>query len=341
MKRTTILGLVFLASTAAASGCGNDFAPYNRLGSLRVLAVQSEPAAPFTNETATLTPLVFTPTPTLDPTLTYAWSWCPIPGSANAGYPCAITYDQLTLALPAAQAATIPPFDLGAQPTATFPNTIDPAVLTAICGGTAGVPISPDCTGGFPIQITLTVTTYTDTGAVNDSVITVDTIRLRFTPTATLNPAVLGLDQPNANPVLADLTATVPAGGTPASVLDTAPPVTLPRDVETTIAALLPGDQTDATPQAESYTGTDDQGNVGTIRERLIFTWFVESGDTHDRRTDFIDGTIPLTQAQQTTWTPAVTKDYPAGTARLLVVLRDSRGGVGWKTGSVQLEDQP
>ena len=53
---------------------------------------------------------------------------------------------------------TLPPFDLGTEPTATLTHAVDPALLAALCeGSAAGLPMLPDCEGGFPVQIKVTV----------------------------------------------------------------------------------------------------------------------------------------------------------------------------------------
>jgi hypothetical protein len=314
------LALVFGAlALTTTGGCSKDFAPFNRLTSLRVLAVQSEPAAPFSGETGTLSALVFTPTD--DPSLTYAWSWCPFPGASNNGYPCLVDEATLDAAATAFGVAPPPAYDLGTAPTAQLPNSLDPSVLAAACAGMLpGQPAKPDCTNGFPIQVKLTVTTATD------QVITIATIDWRF------DAAV----PPNANPVISGLTATL--GGVVQPITDplTDPPgLTFPRDVATPIGALVTPDA------AEVYAGLDDNGNPATLTERLFLTWFVESGDTDNQRTSFISGSTNFDDLLDNTWTPAATKDYPGATARLFVVIHDSRGGVGWQSGAVNLEGSP
>ena len=101
---------LFAALLATISiGCAEEFSPFSRLTSLRVLAVQSESAAPATGETTTLTPLLYTtPGESVD---SFEWSWCPFPGAANDGYPCLITEDDL--AELGEEVGEVPSFDLG------------------------------------------------------------------------------------------------------------------------------------------------------------------------------------------------------------------------------------
>jgi len=315
MKRLLATTVAFAGLALPLVACRPDFAPYNRVESLRVLAVQAEPATPLPGEAATLSALVFTPTP--DPTLTYHWSWCPLGGLADNGYLCPFQEAELNALLADASLPPLPPFELGVAETATLSNSIDPNVFQIACSGmlTPGVPI--DCSGGFPIQLMLTVTTATD------SVTTVQKMNLRFDPAT---PA-------NANPVVDGLNARVAGVVMPLSDIAD---VTLPRDRETLIFA-------DASPtNSETYAGLDDDGLPATLKERLFMTWFVESGDTDDSRTSFVNnGTTDFAALLENKWIPAKTKDYPAATARLYVVLHDNRGGVSWRSAIVNLEPTP
>ena len=106
----------------------------------------------------------------------------------------------------------------------------------------------------------------------------------------------------------------------------------------------------------------DSNGNLlGTLQfERLNFAWFVEAGDLGNdgqggRRTGYLpdindlsgagpDGGVDTTlfqQALSNTWTLPLSSDYPPSTARIIVVVRDSRGGVAWTSGVATLEDKP
>jgi hypothetical protein len=333
------------AGLAIATGlaCSSDSDPYNRLTTLRVLALRSEPAVPLSGETATLSALVYTPPPDplapsgLDPTLTYAWSWCPFPGPAGQGYPCLLTNEGVQ----AATEGTAPALDLGHGPTASLPYTIDSADLKRLCkaaggtggtggtagaGGAGGVPggieqlAQLDCTGGVPIQIKLVVKTDGDPKGVTS----VFTMRLGLEATdANANPAIAGLEVlQNGAGVAIDAANT---GG-----------VTLTRDIENPLQ--LPADLVN---QSEKYLGTDDNDHPAMVDERLFVTWFVETGDTKDQATGLIVGTSDPQVFLHDTWTPAVVKKYPRTTARILLVLRDNRAGVGWYEGRVNLAEAP
>jgi hypothetical protein len=307
------VSLGIAAAAIALAGCGEDFVPFNRLVSLRVLAIQSEPVAPLTDESTTLTPLVYTPEGVEG--VSYRWSWCPFPGAAIDGYPCLVTEDEVR-DLAGASADSIPPFDLGSEPTALFDNSIEPDLLELLCEGTTEVPSLVSCEGGFPVQLRLTVR------AGDQEVVTVRTLRLRFDPDS----------EPNANPAIAGVAAVV---GDDEVELGDEPAVDLPRGEETTIRAVVDDDE------AEAYTGTDDDGAPVSARERLIFTWFIESGDTSSERTVFIDDAVPLDEAREVEWEPEREDDFPGPVSALILVLRDDREGVSWRRVAAGLADSP
>jgi hypothetical protein len=318
---TTVPLLVIVSTLIAAGGCRPDFAPYNRLTGLRVLAIQSDPPTPNTGETATLSALVFAPvedpTLTVDPTLTYEWSWCPYAGTADQGYPCLITEDQVAMvATQLGQVTPVAPFNLGTAATATLPNSIDRPVLQALCAGGPGAPAKPNCTGGFPIQVRLMVRTD------KDMVDTVYTTRWRFDDETAAN----------ALPIIDAVNAVI--GDTPQAIDDQAA-VTLPRNVATQLRAVV------AMEQAESFVGVDENGQVVPQVERLFLTWFVEAGGTDDSRTSYIAGSTDFADLLKNTWSPPLVKDYKKDKAHLSVVIHDSRGGISWRTGIVQLEPSP
>ena len=317
------LAVVVIALGAGTGGCSEDFAPFTRLETLRILGMQTDPPTPTTGETSTLRALVYMPPGTSTPS--YAWSWCPFPGSASDGYPCLVTEEMLS-ELPGGTG--VPSFDLGTAPTASFTNSIDPALLTAVCGGMLpGQPERLNCTGGFPMQITLTI----DNGV--ETVKAVSTVRLRFTPTAALDPPIYGLDAPNAIPTIDALTAYRP--DSVSDIVD--PPVTtIPRFTGTPIRATV--DRA----AVESYDSADDDGNPATLTERLFITWYVETGDLDENRTSYVsDEQAPFEALQDNVWTPDLREDYAPSTSRLYAVIHDNRGGVSWRTGTVNLDPGP
>ena len=75
--RASVLKAAFLLVAAAgalpAAGCAADWDPFNRLNSLRVLAIRNEPVAPASGETTTFSALVYTPSGQDPATLEYSW----------------------------------------------------------------------------------------------------------------------------------------------------------------------------------------------------------------------------------------------------------------------------
>jgi len=306
------LAMVTVALGAGA-GCSDDFEPYGRLSSLRVLGIVGDPAAPATGETTTLSALVFTPT---DEPVTYAWSWCPVPGPSRDQYPCLLSEAEANAFL----GGGVPPYDLGGGTTATFTNSLPPNLLKQACTPNPQNPIVFNCSKGFPVQIKVVVTTPSKP----EGIVAIKTLNLRFDPAT---PA-------NSNPKLGGLTATID-GVEVAITDDPDPTVTLPRFKETEIKVGLGPEE------AELYTLPPDPK---PIREYLLLSWFVESGDIDDARTAYqfnadLKETVPIDRARTNKWKPGKLEDYPAQLARIVVVVRDSREGISVVRGRVRLGD--
>jgi hypothetical protein len=116
-----------------------------------------------------------------------------------------------------------------------------------------------------------------------------------------------------------------------------------------------------AVPGRVDYVPVTQTQKVAMVRhfEHLTFGWYGEAGDfTGDgkgHQTGFLPEAIPYTQdpplepteADQeswkfnttNTWDLPKTEDYKYKTARIIVVVRDGRGGVDWTTKQVTLED--
>jgi hypothetical protein len=313
------VGLLALAGLCGLTACTTPFDPYNRLTGFRVLAVVATPSTPGPQEATTLSALAYLPDVGVGidlPGITYEWSWCPFPGNQNAGYECQVTADQI--AQLAAAGINLPPLNLGTGAKATLTNTVDPAALARLCAGVpgTGAGLAPDCVGGFPVQIKVTARTATD------AIVAVSEIRLRFDPATSANtaPTVDGLAA-----VINDVD--IPIGPVPMA--------TLPRNKDTVIKAMV------SPAASEPYLGRDDNMQPAMLRERLSFTWFVETGDTESERTGYLEGAGTLERNLRNKWNPGLSKDYPKNQARLVVVARDNRGGVGWHDGLVLLEALP
>ena len=137
-------------------------------------------------------------------------SWCPLPGSANDGYPCPVSEAELQ-AMAAAGGHDRPRYDLGTGATATLaPQPESRCCCSRSAPGVEGLPQTIDCEGGFPVQVKLMVKT------AGDEVVAVRTLRLRF-----------GTSEPNANPRIDGLAVRLTDDGR--SPIGETPEVTIPR----------------------------------------------------------------------------------------------------------------
>ncbi|HSS37168.1 MAG TPA: hypothetical protein VLT58_00220 [Polyangia bacterium] len=313
MNRRFSRHLLLVLLVAGLAGCGADFDSPARLTKLRLLALQAAPVNPAEGETTTITPLVYTPS---DAALEFTWSWCPVLGQANDGYVCPLTHDQAGAMLAAAGVtAPLPAFELGAGPAASFTNPFPPEVLAALC--TAGLDGQVvDCKGGFPIRVSVNVAQGTETQRGTT------VIRLPVTAGAVSN----------ANPLPGALSVDLPTG---TQVLDDAGTVQVPR-LQNSLLHVTVEDG-----QAQTYTAIDAGGGTATSRETLLFTWFAELAGLDNHRTLFIDGVDTLDGAAADKWKPPATRDDDRAMSRLIVVVRDDRGGVGWTSATATLEPTP
>jgi hypothetical protein len=312
MKRFDLRLAVLPALLVAASGCaGREFDPYNRLNSLRVLAIKSDPVAPAPGETTTFSALLYVPKNHSEPEL--SWSWCPFPGSSDDGYPCEVEESSFG---EFEQMMQLPPLDLGTGEMVTFENTLNPMILQMVCQGDADAPALPFCKEGLPAQIKLKVKTD------KDEVIAVRKLNVRFDPEigANNNPEIDGVEARIDGEWL---------------TIDEDFDKKLRRDERTDLRANVTEEQ------AEQFESLDVEGNVETERERLTLTWFVESGNTRSERTGYIEGISPMDVLRENRWIPEPSKDYSPETAELVLVLRDSREGVAWHRVTVGLTESP
>ncbi len=309
--------LLVLPLVAAAAGCGPDFAPYNRLESLRVLAVRADPPTPAFGETAALSALVYAP-----PELSYtaSWSWCPFTLGALDGYACAVEEADLQATidanLPPGVSFSLPSFDLGDAAVASLTNVFVPELLDAACrelvagGLPPGVPV-PDCGRGLPVNIRLEVR------GGGQAVVAVKELVLRGTS-----------EVANLNPVIDDLLAGASDG----------PRAPLAPDGSTELARGASVDLELTLDPAEAEVYDDATGESRS--ETLLFTWFVEGGETEVTRTAFATGRSDLAAAARNTWTVPLRAELARESALVVVVARDDRGGAGWIERRVRLGEE-
>jgi hypothetical protein len=299
------------------AACSAGFNTPEKLEATRILAIAADPPQPPSGTATILRPLVYVPA---GEDASFSWSWCPLPTGPDDNYACHLDQagaDALFATLGITQA---PPLDLGTGDTASFTNPLAATAVAALCS--SGVSISPvpfACTAtGLPITIRLVVhAAQGDLPAVTNV----------FVPADDSLP-------PNHNPVISGLTI-----GDPPQPLDSSAPIALPLASHIPLHALI--DEASAEPLPRP--GPDDKPY-----ERLSLSWFVELGDFGYQgkggvRTGFLgdpnDPESPFAAALDNTWnTPS---NFSAAPIRIVVVVRDNRGGVAWTDGLVHLEPTP
>ena len=301
-----------LCAALSLAACEPDFPPYNELEGLRVLAVRAEPPDLTVGKSARLDALIYHPegqTPEL------SWSMCPWPSDPNDGFTCVVSQGLFDRAWREAKLkGATPSLALGTASTAelSFPGSAQDArnlceALTRLLGSAATLP--PDCSTRFPWTVRLS----TRLGAASiDTVKDVDLL---------IDPAMAE----NHNPTLTELRSE----GAQSMVLD-----------PTVESELRSGEDHGlrvgaAAGAVESYVPVPALGEPPqpARNESLTFTWFVDQGSTDRIRSTYKDGVESLSEATHNVWQAPDTPSH----ARLFVVVRDHRGGVGFLERTVRL----
>ncbi len=297
--------------------CDDNFDDFNVVTDFRLLAMQADPPALREGETTTLRALVS------DTSATYHWSWCPIPGDSDAGFPCVLTHGELQAIVDeelGEGAITVPSFHLGSEPTAIFDYSFPPELLAGACAILSEIDLpdiapAPRCASGtFPIVIKLTV------NKDGKTITGVHDLLLRYaegTPTNNI-PVMDGLSL-----IVNGERKEIPDGGGQ----------TLTRGTEHEL--LISVGET----ASESYSRERD-GGVEVLRENLTATWFIEGGETEKRRTSFIAGEKPMADLVTNKWKTPTENEFPRNDMRVFVVLRDNRGGISWLQRNIVLENR-
>ena len=114
------------------------------------------------------------------------------------------------------------------------------------------------------------------------------------------------------------------------------PEVTVPRAEETLLKAAVPLEH-----GAERYTRQGREHAAGELREQLTLTWFVESGDTDEERTRWVEGGFRAEKTFENEWSPTASRTTRGTPPQVIVVIRDNRGGVDWRGAAVRLGATP
>lgn len=319
MKTTTPFTALLGALLFAACGGeidGDDEATYSELDRLRVLAIASDPPEVLPGQSVTLSALVFEPEGRAP---SFAWSWCLVRSTTT--FECVLPEADLRAAWRAAELpGEPPPYDLGTTPEATFGIDISEASVLALCDALLAAPSThPDvrlrCLD-FELEpsVRVRVSTADDEIDVVRALVFGDPEEGR-----NQNPVVgseLEIRRGSDDHLLAEGERVVP-------------------DVTHGLRIGI-GDE-----QAESF------GEPGAERrETLLMSWFItvgdfsaedapESLDANGPRTSFAEGG-EMESLRTTAWDVPM---RPSGEdARLFVVVRDERGGVGWGEFRIPME---
>jgi hypothetical protein len=353
---------LLIGGALLALGCSSDFTPDYRLVKPRVLALQANPPQPQQGSTTTLRALLYLPE---NETPSYHWSWCPAPTVADNGFACPVEQAAFAASLGLAPAEA-PSLDLGTGETAVLTNVFAPDLLAALCSGKADVTltggVSVDggsagaaaagtapglgqwglwtCTSaGFPITVRMEF----QTPSMSQAVAAVGQV---FLPTDATLPG-------NQNPVVGGLATVLPAPGTD---LDDAASIALRRHVKYRLqTAMDPAvSQTFRGWTRDNLGGyiVDGSGKhvIGDVQEIIRLKWYVEGGDLSDVNDSdggdtgynpYAAAPQPFSAALELNWKTPKQIDYGKDRARIIVVARDDRGGVGWTSAAVTLEPQP
>jgi hypothetical protein len=372
MRRTT--STVMAGAALALVACSpSGFNTPTLLNKPRILAIQAEPPQPTLGASTTLRALVYQPPASTDGgtavSVTYSWSWCPLPMSATDPSQCPI--DQVAANELFAGIPGVPPLDLGrARPQ---PSRIPsrprcwprfarrnwtrslpwPPPQRAWAGSPRNGSLDFGCTiAGFPITVKLVVTVTAVGQPPSEPPATYPAIFNVFLP---VNDSV---QWRNTNPVLkSGISVTIDGvldqldqAGTQGILRNFDTPVSIDMDLSNSEPLPDPNQvlPPPATQDPKDHNNPYLPPNV-TDRERLNVYWFAECGDFGSDsqggpRTGYLGGDpndpiAPFSAALHNTWNVPTLDGYAGDSARIIVVVHDSRNGVTWTSGVVHLGD--
>jgi hypothetical protein len=347
-------GLCLLAGAAAA--CQPEFDDRQSfVGAIRVLGVRSEPPEAAPGTTIQYSALVGDTTGTKTD-VPLEWAYCtlpkPVSETNDINVQCFSTGDFI-----------LPFMSTGESVSADIPATPENACnqfgpdLPSIPGQPPGRPADPDSTGGYyqPIRLAVNRGDHYD--------FTVAETRLVCNLPGATAEVLLAFQKrykPNQNPELESLVASTAAGDVTLSTEDlgdsglvvaggAAVPFTAnwsacPVQASCGDGFCEGGEDATSCPQ-DCTTGKGCTGPESYVfydlatrtlvdrREAMRVSWYSNAGSFTDDRTGRTEDESLLTTTTNT-WTAPTT----AGTFTLWVVLRDSRGGTGWKSYRVTVQ---
>jgi hypothetical protein len=201
-------------------------------------------------------------------------------------------------------------------------------------GEPARRPTDPDATGGFYLPVRV---------GAGDGAWSAAFERITCQPSGVTQSVFTALSQgyvPNENPAVASLVASIDPPGASRSTVPPDSPGAGPGLVVAAgshVALRVGWSDCRSVPAAcggaETYLLVDPTTkSLATARESIVASWYASSG-TFDLDRAGRDGTDSATTVDNGWTAPAA-----AGTARLWIVLRDARGGVGWASYVVAIQ---
>ena len=272
--------------------CDQGFTPYEEIDRLRVLAIGADRPWLRFGETSSISSLVVQAKGDAAP-LSYEWSWCPFTGGNDRGYECAFTEEEVQAQIDEAVGPgviDVPPYSLGTTATVAFAYDLNPLLFRGLCDALTMQSL-PDFVSVPECMGTFPITIRMRVSDEDEEIIAIRELELIYDDSVT---AV------NTNPLIttamANSTTITPDGA-----------LLLARDEDVMLEVEL-------SPPEEM--------------ERLVVSWFVETGalDT------------PRTNDQDNVWHTPRVPDYPDTTARLFFVVRDDRRGISWMRRTVKLD---
>jgi hypothetical protein len=314
------LAVAALVAIAIAMSCKPDLNEVVSLvSSPRILAVRTEPAEAAPKASIHLGALYVDPSGPVS-TGPIDWAWCDARKPLKELGPVNVSCVQRS-------GDPFVPLGSGAQVAGTVPEDacrqFGPDTPPSADGGVAGRPVDPDTTGGYYQPARLAVSTPSgDLLAVSETRLSCGLSGATPEQSASFGARY----HANMNPVVDALTA----GNTPPLVSDdggATNPVHVGDRLSLRVSwASCPADASASCTGAESYLVLNLSSHELVVqRESIRVSWFATGGSFELDRTG--RDTSDSTPSSDNSWIAPT----QAGVVHLWVVLRDDRGGVGWK----------
>jgi hypothetical protein len=342
---------MLLAALVLAGGCGNDLPAANFIDKLRVLAVQAEPPEVTPGQSTALDVLAVEPlVQQLDgaapSALSYLWLACNIPPGASEQLPCGLSLGQRVT-------GALPP-DCRSEPGASLC-----VIGTDRTGSYVPAASQLNTNGTGQVLLTVVVADTPEgaigclTGAANNNAqpTNPDHCVLSLKRLAVSDPNRRLSDgssapPPNRNPALNDFT--LDEQGAYVSLTDGTGTYAIAPTKDAKSFPLAVARSEDASEMAARFDPADGRF-LGYEYESLTVAWFITAGKLSGGRSAFKpDGCSTQTDCPQKApgpivsvkWTPPTAemagKFTTDGTAQFYAVIRDDRGGVSWREGTLK-----